>query len=73
MMDLCWAVITGMHNSILLNCSVCGEHGDSAIYRVPTTNMIQWGDRVYYYNCHREGGNDFGWYANNLPAGVKCK
>jgi pectinesterase len=24
---------------------------------------------VYYYNCHRDGG-DYAWYANNLPARV---
>jgi pectinesterase len=39
---------------------------DSNIYLVPTTNTIQWGRRVYYYNCHRDGG-DYAWYANNLP------
>jgi pectinesterase len=44
---------------------------DSAIYRVQTANIIQWGHRVYYYNCHREGGKDFKWYADNLPAGLK--
>jgi pectinesterase len=44
---------------------------DSAIYIVPTNNKILWGKRIYYYNCHREGGNDFNWYSNNLPAGVK--
>jgi pectinesterase len=39
---------------------------------VPTTNIIQWGRRVYYYNCHRDGG-DFAWHRNNLPAGVNAK
>jgi pectinesterase len=56
----------------LLNCKFAGNMRDSAIYRVPTTNMIKWGDRVYYYNCHREGGNDFAWYRDNLPAGLKA-
>ena len=46
---------------------------DSAIYRVAITNAIQWGHRIYYYNCHREGGNDFKWYADNLPATVKAR
>lgn len=57
----------------LVNCSFAKNMKDSAIYRVPTSNIIQWGKRVYYYNCHREGGNDFSWYANNLPAGVEAK
>lgn len=52
----------------LINCSFANNMRDSAIYRVPTTNVIQWGHRVYYYNCHREGGKDFNWYSNNLPA-----
>jgi pectinesterase len=57
----------------LINCSFAKNMRDTAIYRVPTTNHIQWGHRVYYYNCHREGGNDFNWYADNLPAGLKAK
>lgn len=52
---------------ILMNCKFASNMRDSAIYRVPTNNIIKWGHRVYYYNCHREGGNDFSWYANNLP------
>jgi pectinesterase len=41
----------------------------------PGTNDIQrnrnydksnlWGERAYFYNCHRDGG-DFGWLTNNL-------
>ncbi|MGB8368171.1 MAG: pectinesterase family protein [Limisphaerales bacterium] len=26
-----------------------------------------WGERAYFYNCHREGG-DYGWFTNNLSA-----
>ncbi len=56
----------------LVNCWFAKNMRDSTIYRVPTSNNIQWGHRVYYYNCHREGGNDFSWYANNLPNGIKA-
>ena len=38
---------------------------DTDIYRVPTNNNIQWGHRVYYSNCHRQGG-DYKWHADNL-------
>ncbi len=55
----------------LLNCQFAKNMKDSAIYLVPTGNTIQWGRRIYYYNCHRESGNDFTWYSNNLPAGLK--
>jgi pectinesterase len=54
----------------LVDCRFARNMRDSAIYRVSTANIIQWGHRVYYYNCHREGGNDFSWYKNNLPAGL---
>jgi len=57
----------------LINCQFAANMKDSAIYRVPTSNTIQWGHRVYYYNCHREGGAEFSWYANNLPAGITEK
>lgn len=56
----------------LVNCSFSDKMKDTAIYRVPTSNIIQWGHRVYYYNCHRKGGNDFDWYHDNLPAGLKA-
>jgi pectinesterase len=56
----------------LLGCEFANNMRDSAIYRVPTANIIQWGHRVYYYNCHRKGGNDFAWFRDNLPAGVKA-
>ncbi len=56
----------------LVNCEFAKNMRDSAIYIVPTTNTIKWGKRIYYYNCHREGGNDFSWYSNNLPAGIKA-
>jgi pectinesterase len=45
---------------------------DADIYLVATNNIIQWGRRIYYYNCHREGGNEYSWYGNNLPAGLKA-
>jgi pectinesterase len=56
----------------LINCRFAANMRDSAIYRVPTQNTINWGHRVYYYNCHREGGNDFAWFRDNLPAGLKA-
>ncbi len=49
----------------LINCKFAANMADKAIYRVPTTNTIQWGHRVYYYNCHKIGG-DYAWFANNL-------
>ena len=49
----------------LINCVFADNMRDSAIYRVPTSNVIQWGDRVYYYNCQRKAGN-YKWFENNI-------
>ena len=49
----------------LIDCSFAKNMADKPIYRVPTTNVIQWGERIYYYNCHKVGG-DYTWFANNL-------
>jgi PelA/Pel-15E family pectate lyase len=55
----------------LLNCSFAKNMADAAIYWVPSKekrDSLKWGTRVYYYNCKREGGKNFDWYKNNLPA-----
>ncbi|HMU47159.1 MAG TPA: pectinesterase family protein [Chitinophagaceae bacterium] len=57
----------------LINCLFAKNMKDTPIYRVATNNIINWGERIYYYNCHREGGNDFKWYKNNLPGDVSAK
>jgi pectinesterase len=49
----------------LLNCTFANNMADKDIYLVPTTTVIQWGRRVYYYNCHRKGG-DYTWHKDNL-------
>ncbi|OIR00120.1 pectinesterase A precursor [mine drainage metagenome] len=49
----------------LIDCSFAENMADKPIYRVPTTNIIQWGERIYYYNCHKKGG-DYKWFENNL-------
>lgn len=49
----------------LINCVFADNMRDSAIYRVPTSNVIEWGDRVYYYNCHRKAG-DYKWFEDNI-------
>jgi pectinesterase len=57
----------------LINCEFAKNMKDTPIYREQTTNTINWGERIYYYNCSRQGGNDFAWYKNNLPADVNAK
>jgi pectinesterase len=49
----------------LLHCNFSKNMSDTNIYLVPTTNTIRWGKRVYYYDCHRDGG-DYAWMKNNL-------
>ena len=49
----------------LLQCNFSSNMADKDIFLVPTSNNIQWGRRVYYYNSHREGG-DYSWHKDNL-------
>lgn len=56
----------------LIGCVFAANMRDSAIYRVSNAAAFNWGHRVYYAGCHREGGKDFGWYRDNLPAGLKA-
>jgi pectinesterase len=51
----------------LIDCSFAENMADADIYLVPTSNNIQWGRRVYYYDCHRKGG-DYSWHKNNIKA-----
>ena len=49
----------------LIDCRFSKAMANEPIYLVKTTNTILWGDRQYYFNCHREGG-DYTWFENNL-------
>ena len=49
---------------VLVNCTFSSNMADSDIYFVPG-NTLKWGRRVYYYNCHRQGG-DYTWFKDNL-------
>ncbi len=56
----------------LLNCRFSNNMADTPIYRVtykdPSKDRpFNWGERDYYYGCHREGGN-YPWLANNLAS-----
>lgn len=49
----------------LINCSFSENMADKDIFLVPTTNIIKWGRRVYFFNSHRNGG-DYEWHKDNL-------
>ena len=49
----------------LIGCTFSNNMADKDIFLVPTENKLQWGRRVYYLNCTREGGN-YAWFSNNL-------
>jgi pectinesterase len=53
----------------LINCQFATNMADRDIYLVPTNNIIRWGRRVYYYNCHRTGG-DYVWHKDNLETAM---
>ena len=49
----------------LINCTFSSNMADKDIYLVPTANVLQWGRRIFYFNCHKTGG-DYDWFKNNL-------
>src|SRR5215203_3235180 len=49
----------------LVGCQFSKNMADKDIYLVPTDNTILWGRRIYYADCHKEGG-DYTWFFNNL-------
>jgi len=51
----------------LIHCRFGENMADQDIYLVPTTNVIRWGRRVYYCDCHKKG-KEYGWYADNLAS-----
>ncbi|WP_165871492.1 pectate lyase [Flaviaesturariibacter flavus] len=54
----------------LIGCRFSSKMADTDIYQVKTSNVLQWGRRVYYSDCHREG-RDYAWFRDNLPEGVR--
>jgi pectinesterase len=50
----------------LLDCSFSKNMADKDIYLVSADNKLQWGRRVYYFNCRRDDGNNYNWFSNNL-------
>ncbi len=51
----------------LLDCLFADNMANEKIYLVPTINTILWGERIYYFNCHRKAG-DYTWFADNLQS-----
>jgi len=51
----------------LVNCTFSENMADQNIYLVSTSNTIQWGNRVFYANSRREGG-DYPWHKDNLAS-----
>jgi len=56
----------------LLDCVFSRNMADAPIWRVTYPDEPErdqpnlYGDRYYYHNCRREGGEDFDWYRDNL-------
>jgi len=49
-----------------INCVFANNMADKPVYLVPVQgNTINWGERIYFYNCHRKAG-DYKWFADNL-------
>jgi pectinesterase len=57
----------------LLDCEFSANMADRPIYQASPAASYQWGERYYYDNCHRDGG-DIAWFADNLAKadGAPC-
>jgi pectinesterase len=53
----------------LLECIFSRNMADLPIYHPSSPSSVpwKWGERHYYYNCHREGG-DYNWFLDNLES-----
>jgi pectinesterase len=50
----------------LIRCRFSRNMADRPFYRPPSSpREWQWGDRHYFFGCHRDGG-DFAWFHDNL-------
>jgi len=49
----------------LINCKFSNNMADAPVYQAASSKGVQWGRRVYFYNCHRQGG-DYAWFKDNL-------
>ena len=51
----------------LLDCTFSEAMADTPIYAPKSPNTVPWawGERHYYWNCHRDGG-DYDWFRDNL-------
>jgi pectinesterase len=50
----------------LLRCRFSANMADRPIYHPPGSKTSwQWGERHYYHDCHRDGG-DYAWFADNV-------
>lgn len=53
---------------VLVDCRFSKNMADEDIYYVAASNNpLKWGRRVYYQNCHRDGG-DYAWFRDNLAS-----
>ena len=44
---------------------------DKDIYHASSGNKLNWGRRIYYFNCHRDTG-DFEWFKDNLSSAAQA-
>jgi pectinesterase len=49
----------------LLNCEFSSKINNNGGIIFVGSSPLNWGERVYYYNCHKIGG-DYQWHKNNL-------
>jgi PelA/Pel-15E family pectate lyase len=49
----------------LIDCKFSKEMADAEIYQVNKDSIVEWGNRIFYYNSTKEDGN-YPWHKNNI-------
>ena len=52
----------------LIGCTFANNMADEKIYHAKSGGELQWGERIYFYNCHKNDGKDFAWFKDNLSS-----
>ncbi len=53
----------------LIDCSFSKEVADAPVYQ-ERDRKLQWGQRIYFKNCHRDD-QDYAWFADNTALSKK--
>lgn len=54
-------------------CVFDANMGDYPVYHAPSGPALQWGHRIYFQQCRKDGGTEFNWYRTHMPSDITEK